>query len=82
MFENILVNLDLFFQDHRKRDRWSVRFDASNVNRRCSSRNRVGDHISRANVACFTANGTHVNMVSTLENVLSKPLGVELQMLL
>jgi len=84
MFENIQVNLLLFyfFQDRKNRDRWSGRFDASNVNRSCSSRNRVGNHVSRENVGCFTGNGTHVNMVSALENVLSQPLGVGLQMLL
>ena len=37
-----------------------------------------GDHITRENVACFTGNGTHVNMVSALEKVLAKPLGVGL----
>jgi len=86
MFDNVLKNsyLYFFFQDHKNLDRWSVQFDASNVNRSRSSRKRVRDRTSRENVtvACFTGNSTHVNMVSALQNVLTKILGVGLQMLL
>lgn len=48
IFENILMNFNFFFfffQDHLNQDRWSTRFDASNVNKRSSSRNLVGDDI-------------------------------------
>ena len=76
MFENIQTSLHISFQDRKIRDRWSARFDASDVNRSCSSRHRVEDRIIREDVACFTGNSTHVNMVSALENVLKKFLGV------